>query len=258
MSMTIVRAGRRDAMCGIGMWQVARRSFVMAGILLGAAAVTSAQPVQLAPGEPLWTVRLSGVLQENRDEWKSWYTTDPTGWDGESAANGTQGFAIGVDAALEYRVARRVGLGVAVGYVPIALHAEVHRTAQGRFAKPEVRVAFVPLRLEASVDLARPGSWILRAGVLAGTAFLGSVDVIPEFGRSRHFEGGWTSLVGAHMTVAYALAPHRWRVATTLQYLRPGGLDVAELGTGDLAQHVAFAPVALHVSLEYAFGRRAR
>ncbi len=216
-------------------------------------------PVAAAATTPVvvrhWSVGLSGMLQLNSSERVNWYTTNPTAMDSESAANGTHGVSGGVDVAFGYQVARRVNVGVAVSITPMRLHAEVHRTAQQRFAKPTAHVTFVPLRLTADIDLLHGSTWTLRVGPQVGVGLFGTADVVPEFGRSRRFGGGGQALVGAHIGVRYASPSSRWGVSATFQIQRTG-FSVSELGTGDLPQDLTVTPEALLVGIEWRFGRR--
>ncbi len=230
----------------------------MAGLLLCAPPAASAQAPEPGGDVRRWSVRVSGVVSRNTGPRVNWYTLDAAGVNSESAANGTQGADFGLDAVLEYRAARRLGLGLAVGHVPTRLHAEVHWTGRGQFARPRVRVPFVPLRARASFALVRTDSWDVPLGVQVGTAVLGSADVVPEFGRARRFEGRGGLVLGGHAGVARSLAGGRWCLTATAQYLRTEGFDVSELHTGALPQHIAFTPLAFHLGLERRFGSRGR
>jgi len=230
----------------------------MAGLLWCAAPAASAQAREAGSGNPRWSVRVSSVVSRNTGAWVNWYTIDPTGVNSESASNGTQGADLGLDAVLEYGVTPRLGIGVAFEYVPTRLHAEVHWTGRGQFAKPKVRVPFVPLRATASFDLVQTDAWQVPVGLQIGTALLGSADVIPEFGRARRFEGQRGLLVGGHATVVRSLGRGSWRLVATAQYLRTAGFDVSELDTGALPQHMAFTPLSFQLGLERRFGDRGR
>lgn len=230
----------------------------MAGLFLCGPPAASAQAPDSGGDVRRWSVRVSGVVSRNTGAWVNWYTLDPAGVNSESASNGTQGADFGLDAVLEYRAAQRLGLGLAVGYVPTRLHAEVHWTGRGQFARPKRRVPFVPLRARASLALVRTASWDVPLGIQVGTAVLGSADVVPEFGRARRFEGQGGLVLGGHAGVARSLAGGRWWLAATVQYLRTGGFDVSELHTGALPQHIAFTPFSFHLGLERRFGGPSR
>ncbi len=203
-----------------------------------------------------WTMRLAGVIQLNGNRWSNWYTVIPPGSDpvgSVSASNGTQGSSLGLDAVLDYRITDRFVLGVAAGFVPTRLHAEVHHTEQSGIVieKPQGSITFCPVRGFAGYDLLSRSGWRLQAGMQCGFGIFGSKDIHPAVGKARHFYGGARMLLGVHLGITRTLASG-WGYSVMLQHLRTSFL-VEELGTAELQQKLSFNPISLLAGVQYSF-----
>ena len=228
--------------------------FVVAVVLGPGIHAASAQPT-----ESRWTVQVSGVIQGNLERFRNWYTVPPTnsptiGW--ESAVNGIRESSVGVDVAAERRATKRLGLGIAVGFIPTKLEASVHRSTENGIvmAMPEASIAYVPVRLTADYDILHLARWSIRGGGYVGMAVVGTTDVRPEFGRARHFPRGSHPLYGAQAGVVYS-NPNGWGFGV-LVHRSVSSFRVAELSTGNLAQTVDLHTWSLLLGVRRSFGRR--
>ena len=229
-------------------------SSVVICFLCGAVRIAAAQP-----GDSAWLVQVSGAVQANAARYVNWYRVPPTvppnvGW--ESAVNGFRGPSVGIDAACEYRIADRFSIGAAASFLPTPLEATVHRGTAGGIviADPEPSILFTPLRFTATYDLLRGTRWRFRMGGQVGMGLYRPTDARPEFGRSRHFSAGPEALLGGHVGVLFT-GSRGWGTTIGFQYLRTG-LQVEELGTGDLSRSMTHESFALVVGVHRAFGRR--
>lgn len=209
--------------------------------------------------DPSWLIQVSGTIQRNAGNFVNWYrvpATIPPYVGSEAAVNGIRSPSVGVDAAAEYRIASRFGVGVAVSVVPTPLEATVHYTTPTGIviADPEPSILFVPLRATASYDLLRGSKFRLRAGGQVGVGLHGSTDARPEFGRARHFTGSHRGLFGGHIGAQYT-GSTGWGTTFTLQYLRTR-LEVSELGTGELPQSLTHESFSVLIGVHRYFGHR--
>jgi len=211
------------------------------------------------PADPSWLIHVSGRIQGNTGNYQNWYRVPPTvpphiGW--ESAVNGLRSPGVGLDVACEYRIASRVGLGVAVSFVSTPLEATVHRgSATGIvIADPEPSILFAPLRVTARCDLLRGSRWRLGAGGQAGVGIYNPTDAVPEFGRARHFEGSYNALFGARVGMLFT-GSKGWGATFELQHLR-SSLELSELDTGELPQSLTHESFSVIIGVHRAFGRR--
>ncbi len=236
--------------------------FIMSLILLGLlvfpclSAAGAGTPVPNNSAISGWTMRISGVIQHGRNRWTNWYTVIPPGPDpvgSVSASNGTQDFSLGFDALLNYRISDRFVLGVAAGFVPTRLHAEVHHTEENGIVieKPKASISFCPVRICAGYDLLRWAGWSLQVGLQCGLGIFGSQDVRPAVGKARHFYGGARMLLGVHIGITRTPASG-WGYSVMLQQLRTSFM-VEELGSGELRQKLNFNPISLLVGIQYSF-----
>ena len=154
---------------------------------------------------------------------------------------------------LDYRISDRFVLGVAAGFVPTRLHAEVHHTEENGIVieKPKASISFCPVRISAGYDLLRWSGWNLQAGLQCGLGIFGSQDVRPAVGKARHFYGGARMLLGVHIGITRTLASG-WGYSVMLQHLRTSFM-VEELGSGELRQKLGFNPISLLVGIQYSF-----
>jgi outer membrane receptor for Fe3+-dicitrate len=211
------------------------------------------------PGASSWSIRLSGLVQTGGDNWDHWYDSQgssPSLYDDHLGANGVQGFSMGIDIAVEYRITNQFALGVAVGYIPTQLCSEVHYYVPNKsileVEKPDARMPYFPVRLTAGYDLFRGELWSIQLGVQCGVALFSSTDVHLNVGKSRRFYGDRNLVMGCQVGTTYIVSKGL-AVTSFLQY-QSTSFKIEELGTGDLQQTFYFKPVSLLLGLQYTLG----
>jgi hypothetical protein len=195
-----------------------RAIVLLCSLVLSATQVLSQQTVSLEltdpdstlslPGTSSWSIRISGLVQTGGDDWNLWYESQgssSTRYDDNLGMNGVQGFSIGIDVAVEYRITDRFALGVAVGYIPTKLHSEVHYPVPNKsileVEKPDARMPYIPVRLTAGYDLCRWERWSILTGVQCGVGIFRTTDVHLNVGKSRRFYGDGSLVLGCQVGV---------------------------------------------------------